>query len=1372
MLLARPHRHKEARIALKDKPHLIGDESLKEQRRAHVVVAGALAAVAAGEWLHATAAGWAWAAGAAGLATVVVAVLRKPRGVAPAAAALASLLLGAMLVAGVLEVRRIECCWPLVREERVTAAASELAATLAGAAAQARRLAERAMTAALLPREAAFARLHEAMTASDRPPEAERGVVILAADGEPVAWAGRHRFVPARDTAELRVVITPFYVALEARRQTHDGGVAVGSVLLDAAPAAPDRARAVSAEFERRYGVALRFYAPGGAPAVADLVHYAPSGDTLVSVQPLPPTQGEAKLAALAGTARRAGAGLAVALLLLCVAAPPGRWRWLAALAAAWCLVRAPLGPAQLPASLFSPAAFYRPLLGVFSTSAGSLTVLGVVLLVAAGVVWRRGLPRRWWGAAGAGLLVVAAPYLVRYFGRGIAPPAAGVGFGLWMSWELAVATAAMALIFGAAALVRGAAEPARVPWTLPAAGVWAMLAALAGLWLWDPHGAWPEWYTFVWLPALVGVLVPAPRRWAVLGIATVAGTAAALITWGAALEGRLALATWDAQGLGRETDPRAVALLERLGATPPATPPPRTAGELYAWWRASPLAAADYPTALALWTRTGEPEAEVRLASLDLPPPLVAAFVRSPETARGARVERLDRIPGVHYLLLLPLAAGDVLTVGVGPRSRLIPADRVAQFLQGEGGVEPPYSISLSLPGPGTPGAGAVVTWTRAGWSARGERLIALPGGVRHVHLRVELRSPWALLVRGALVVVVDAAVLAACWLLSLAVAEGWRPRLPPVLAALRTSYRVRLAAALAGFVVLPVLLFAVWSFARLGDEARRAGDLLISQTLRDAAGTAEALVSDRAAGTARSIVELGTRLDAPLWLYRGGVLGATSAPVLGELGLVDPFLAPAAFVRLALQDELELTADGRTAGRSIRIGYRVVLAGPPSSQGILAAAQLLDDERVRQQEQDLALLLILATLVGLVAAVYLAGLAARGLARPVAALRDAAVAVGAGAPPPAFPPGAPREFGPVFSAFERMAADVRRSQAALEEARARTAQVLANVATGVIAVDEDLRVTMANPRAAELLGTALAPGDLLPRTAAAEWRPVWTAVGEFLAAREDRIAEREFEVGGRQIRVQLAPLGPTPDGCVVALDDATALTRAARVLAWGEMARQVAHEIKNPLTPIRLGIQHLQRARATQGARSFDAALRDTAERILGEIDRLDAIARAFARFASPAAEVVPLEPVDLLAAAHEVVRLYALGGAEAATQFAVVGEAGAPALARKDEVKEVLVNLLENARNAGARRVTVRVNAGGSTLTVEDDGRGIAAETLPRVFDPAFSTTSSGSGLGLAIARRLVESWGGSIALTSALGRGTTVTITLASAPPAHS
>ncbi|MGH7606479.1 MAG: ATP-binding protein, partial [Gemmatimonadales bacterium] len=198
------------------------------------------------------------------------------------------------------------------------------------------------------------------------------------------------------------------------------------------------------------------------------------------------------------------------------------------------------------------------------------------------------------------------------------------------------------------------------------------------------------------------------------------------------------------------------------------------------------------------------------------------------------------------------------------------------------------------------------------------------------------------------------------------------------------------------------------------------------------------------------------------------------------------------------------------------------------------------------------------------------------------------------------------------------------------------------------------------------------------------------------------------------------------------------------------------------------------------------FETTLRETAQRILTEIDRLDGIARAFSRFGAPEAAgageggagggerergagstAAPLEPVDLAAAAREVVQLYRLGSA---TRFEVrAGPDGAFALARTDEVKEVLGNLLENARNADATRVTIRITARGRRLVVTDNGRGVAPEALPRVFEPTFSTTSSGAGLGLAIARRLVESWGGAITLDSAPGEGTTVTLTLQAAPP---
>ncbi len=222
----------------------------------------------------------------------------------------------------------------------------------------------------------------------------------------------------------------------------------------------------------------------------------------------------------------------------------------------------------------------------------------------------------------------------------------------------------------------------------------------------------------------------------------------------------------------------------------------------------------------------------------------------------------------------------------------------------------------------------------------------------------------------------------------------------------------------------------------------------------------------------------------------------------------------------------------------------------------------------------------------------------------------------------------------------------------------------------------------------------------------------------------------------------------------------------QAHRVLAWGEMARQVAHEIKNPLTPMRLGVQHLVRAKddpRVDFRQVFDA---NTA-RLLDEIDRLDEIARSFSRYGTAPDAQQPAEPVDVAEAVRDVVRLERLGG-EGGVAWGVEG-ADAPvlAMARATELREVLLNLLENARLAGSKNVRVRVAGMDDKVivTVADDGHGIAPDVLPLIFQPHFSTRTSGSGLGLAISRRLIDGWGGAIAVAAGdTGSGTTVTVTL--------
>jgi signal transduction histidine kinase len=226
----------------------------------------------------------------------------------------------------------------------------------------------------------------------------------------------------------------------------------------------------------------------------------------------------------------------------------------------------------------------------------------------------------------------------------------------------------------------------------------------------------------------------------------------------------------------------------------------------------------------------------------------------------------------------------------------------------------------------------------------------------------------------------------------------------------------------------------------------------------------------------------------------------------------------------------------------------------------------------------------------------------------------------------------------------------------------------------------------------------------------------------------------------------------------------------RAQRVLAWGEMARQVAHEIKNPLTPMRLGMQHLRRARHDPRV-NFDQVLEENVTRVLSEIERLDEIARAFSQYGMVPREQAAAEPVDVAEAVRDVVRLEQLGDTHV-TWLVEGAEASVRAMARATELREVVLNLLENARLANARTVTVTLSHDDKAvwIRVADDGDGIDPAVLPRLFEPHFSTRTSGSGLGLAISRRLIESWGGVIAFEQAGGSdGTVVRITLVPSTP---
>ncbi len=227
----------------------------------------------------------------------------------------------------------------------------------------------------------------------------------------------------------------------------------------------------------------------------------------------------------------------------------------------------------------------------------------------------------------------------------------------------------------------------------------------------------------------------------------------------------------------------------------------------------------------------------------------------------------------------------------------------------------------------------------------------------------------------------------------------------------------------------------------------------------------------------------------------------------------------------------------------------------------------------------------------------------------------------------------------------------------------------------------------------------------------------------------------------------------------------------RTARILAWGEMARQVAHEIKNPLTPIKLSVQHIRRA-YRDGRADFEPILDTSVDHILAEIERLSEIAKAFSRYGAPQEATGAMERVDVAAIARDVLTLYR--APDRAVVYRLSAEpASAVAAARASELREVIVNLLENARAAvpdgGVVEVRVEDEGDGVRLEVQDNGPGIPESQLPHIFEPHFSTRSSGTGLGLAIVRRLVEGWGGAAGAESEAGQGTTVWLTIPKTPP---
>ena len=423
--------------------------------------------------------------------------------------------------------------------------------------------------------------------------------------------------------------------------------------------------------------------------------------------------------------------------------------------------------------------------------------------------------------------------------------------------------------------------------------------------------------------------------------------------------------------------------------------------------------------------------------------------------------------------------------------------------------------------------------------------------------------------------------------------------------------------------------------------------------------------------------------------------------------------------------------------------------------------------------------LTLTLVLLLAMLTAIYGAIHSAEKLTRPVQDLIAGTRAVGKGDFGTRLPLPSRDEMGFLVHSFNDMTKRLRRareettrSQTAVERERERLSIILARLTTGVIAIGRDLVLRSANHAASSILGVDLEQGIGMPLDALTADNPRYARfVGEVssrLAKGEEEWREQmdlKPEMSGA--RVLVCACTPLPGnehadndaerqgGYVIVFDDISALLQAQRDAAWGEVARRLAHEIKNPLTPIQLSAERMRR-RYLEQMKGEDAQVLDRATyTIVQQVEAMKAMVNAFSEYARAPDMKVTRFPFNALVL--EVADLHRVQ--ESAVTIEVDADPHIEQVeADRGRVRQILNNLIVNGVEAVEHstdgRVTIATKleaAAGAeyaTITVSDNGPGFAREVLGRVFDPYVTSKPKGTGLGLAIVKKIVEEHGGRV------------------------
>src|SRR5438034_1239366 len=339
--------------------------------------------------------------------------------------------------------------------------------------------------------------------------------------------------------------------------------------------------------------------------------------------------------------------------------------------------------------------------------------------------------------------------------------------------------------------------------------------------------------------------------------------------------------------------------------------------------------------------------------------------------------------------------------------------------------------------------------------------------------------------------------------------------------------------------------------------------------------------------------------------------------------------------------------------------------------------------------------------------------------------------------------------ELGLLVRLFNDMAGQLQATTRELEARRRYMEIILESIPTGVISVDHDLRVNKINRAARAMFSSENA--NTLDEIFGQDFH----AVRELLAASDGNSISREieFNVHGRPAHVAVTVTRLMTGGFVLVIEDLTEVVRAQKASAWREVARRLAHEIKNPLTPIQLSAERIARniSRLPAASPRVATVIEECVAAIVEEVSSLKHLVDEFVRFARlPAVSRVPNSMRDLVGKTMSLYedRLHGV------TVLVDVPDDLPPILMDSLQMKRVLVNLLDNALEAlsedSVRELKIRCELARhdtmARLIIEDTGRGIAPEDRDRLFTPYFSTRGNGTGLGLAISSRIVSDHGG--------------------------